>query len=154
MFLFQLLCITAFRVANDVQIFIFVNVSSLFTAAIGYELYIWEFGEVRPKEPYAITSNTFYTPDPMLPENTQILWQIDFVVFEESQKIPSPIWGFRTRSYPDLKVSGIVVPDFTYSGTMFDIQYTVQNLGGANTAYPNRHGITIRSWHDVVYIGQ
>ena len=125
----------------------------MFSAATSYEIYIWEFGEDRPVEPYAITSNTFYMPDPMLPENTQILWQVDFVVPGESQKIPSPIWGFTTRPYPDLEVSGIVVPDFTYSGTMFDIQYTVENFGGANTAYPNRYGIAIRSWYDAIYIG-
>ena len=123
-------------------------------AATSYEIYIWNNGDERPTEPYAQTSFTSYTPSPLLQENTQILWQIQFLVPGENQSIPSPIWGFTTRPYPDLKVSEIIVPDFAYSGTTFDIQYTIENQGGANTAYPTRYGTVIREWYDAVYIGK
>ena len=136
-----------------------MHVGVVVLAAETYEVYVWSFGSPRPADPVVTTSSLFYAPVQPLPDNTQILWQIIYVSTEnfqgiptEPSRVPGPVWGFVTRPYPDLAVTDVIVPESAFSGGSFTIEYTVQNLGNANTALQNSRGNVVRSWRDWVYI--
>ena len=125
-----------------------------FTAATQYDIYIWRYGEERPTQPSGSTSRLYFRPSDPFPQNSQILWQLFFHVPGANGTTPGPIWGFVTRPYADLTVSSIDVPVLAYSGDTFDVQFTVENIGGANTAYPDTYGYVARRWYDYIYFGE
>ena len=103
----------------------------LYPGALHYNLYIWPYNTPQPTEP--IQNHTMYTSytvqSPFTPTQ-QILWQIEYIV--EEVLYPSPVWGFTTRSYANLVVTDIVLPETAFSGQSFDIQWTVENKGNVD----------------------
>lgn len=81
----------------------------------------------QPNEPLVVTNHRSYTPMNRFSTLTRILWKIVYIL--DDSEIPSPIWGFTTRAYTDLTVTQITIPDTTFSGQSFDVQWTVENIG-------------------------
>ena len=129
------------------------------SAADTYDVYIWTFGSDRPELPATTTQSLTYRPTEPLPDNTRILWQIIYSSIDnlqgiptETTRVPGPVWGFITRPYPDLAVTEVTVPGSAFSGASFAVQYTVENIGNANTALQNSAGNVVRFWLDYIYI--
>lgn len=115
-----------------------------YPGAIRYRLYIWPVGNERPRQPTSeVTTLQYYPQQPFYP-GTQYNWQIDYIT-ETDRIVPSPIWSFETRAYPDLTVTSITLPATAFSGQRFEVSWTVENIGNlsSSTSY----------WHDAVYIG-
>lgn len=87
-----------------------------------------------------------YSPSyPGYPADTRMLWRIVYVT-NSGALIPSPVWGFQTRAFPDFKVEKILVPPNAFSGLTFDVSWTVRNIG--------KVGNVLRTWYDAVLIGK
>lgn len=106
-----------------------------YPSATQYQLFLWKRDEVKPLTPVTITSQRSYQPQMPYAQNTQFLWQIGYVVPSDNGTdiIPSPVWGFQTKPFPDLRVASITVPDSAYSGQSFVVSWTVENIGAAST---------------------
>lgn len=74
-----------------------------------------------------------------------MLWRIEYVL-SSGALIPSPIWGFQTRAFPDFKVEKVLVPPNAFSGLTFEVSWIVRNIG--------KVGNTLVTWYDSVYIGK
>ena len=113
--------------------------------AITYHLYLYQYGQLKPNTPTITTRQRTYYPSQRYPSNTKMLWQVNYVL-TSGILIPSPVWGFRTRAYPDFTVQTVTVPPRAFSGQTFEVSWTVMNSGGAGNA--------VFYWHDAVYIGK
>lgn len=74
-----------------------------------------------------------------------MLWRIEYVL-SSGALVPSPIWGFQTRAFPDFKVEKVIVPPNAFSGLTFEVSWVVRNIGKVGNA--------LRTWYDAVYIGK
>ena len=74
-----------------------------------------------------------------------MLWRIEYVL-SSGVLIPSPIWGFQTRAFPDFKVEKVLVPPNAFSGLTFEVSWIVRNIGKVGNA--------LVTWYDSVYIGK
>ena len=74
-----------------------------------------------------------------------MLWRIEYVL-SSGALIPSPIWGFQTRAFPDFKVEKVLVPPNAFSGLTFEVSWIVRNIGKVGNA--------LVTWYDSVYIGK
>ena len=74
-----------------------------------------------------------------------MLWRIEYVL-SSGALIPSPIWGFQTRAFPNFKVEKVLVPPNAFSGLTFEVSWIVRNIG--------KVGNTLVTWYDSVYIGK
>lgn len=74
-----------------------------------------------------------------------MLWRIEYVL-SSGALIPSPIWGFQTRAFPDFKVEKVLVPPNAFSGLTFEVSWIVSNIGKVGNA--------LVTWYDSVYIGK
>ena len=74
-----------------------------------------------------------------------MLWRIEYVL-SSGALVPSPIWGFQTRAFPDFKVEKVIVPPNAFSGLKFEVSWVVRNIGKVGNA--------LRTWYDAVYIGK
>ena len=74
-----------------------------------------------------------------------MLWRIEFVI-SSGALIPSPVWGFQTRAFPDFKVERVLVPPNAFSGLTFEVSWIVRNIGKVGNA--------LSTWYDGVYIGK
>ena len=116
-----------------------------YPGAVSYQVYIWYYGRSKPNTPSSIESFRRYIPDKPYQSGSRILWQIQYVLGSGKQ-IPSPVWGFKTISFPDLAVIAVTVPSYAFSGNTFDISWRVKNIGNIST------GVAI--WYDAVYISR
>ena len=116
-----------------------------FPGATNYKVYVWVFGTERPQAPAAIVDIRQYIPSTNYPPGTRLLWQIEYITGENTTVL-SPVWGFETRSFPDLAVSEIEVSPVAFSGQQFDVSWTVINVGNLST------GVFI--WYDRIYLGR
>ena len=98
-----------------------------FPGATSYNVYVWQYGSTQPTNPTATTLWKMYKPAKHFSPTQQILWQIEYIV--DGVLFPSPIWGFTTRSYANLAVTQIILPETAFSGQSFDIQWKVENRG-------------------------
>ena len=60
--------------------------------------------------------------------------------------MPSPVWGFQTRAFPDFKVEQVLTPPNAFSGQTFEVSWTVRNIG--------KVGNLLVAWVDAVFIGK
>ena len=74
-----------------------------------------------------------------------MLWRIEYVL-SSGALIPSPIWGFQTRAFPNFKVEKVLVPPNAFSGLTFEVWWIVRNIG--------KVGNTLVTWYDSVYVGK
>ena len=74
-----------------------------------------------------------------------MLWRIEYVI-SSGALIPSPVWGFQTRAFPDFKVEQVLVPPNAFSGQTFEVSWTVRNIG--------KVGNVLTTWYDAVFIGK
>ena len=74
-----------------------------------------------------------------------MLWRIEYVI-SSGALIPSPVWGFQTRAFPDFKVEKVLVPPNAFSGLTFEVSWIVRNIGKVGNA--------LTTWYDGVYIGK
>lgn len=86
-----------------------------------------------------------YRPYPGYPADTRMLWRIEYVI-SSGALIPSPVWGFQTRAFPDFKVEKVLVPSYAFSGQTFEVSWTVRNIG--------KVGNVLTTWYDAVFIGK
>lgn len=86
-----------------------------------------------------------YSPYSGYPADTRMLWRIEYVL-SSGALIPSPIWGFQTRAFPDFKVEKVLVPPNAFSGLTFEVSWIVRNIGKVGNA--------LVTWYDSVYIGK
>lgn len=100
-----------------------------YPGAISHRVYIWRYEDERPMEPAKETTELMYRPSSPYPHGARMLWQVEYVIAGEVTIVPSPIWGFITRSFPDLTVGEIVIPDFAFSGQAIAISWEVSNVG-------------------------
>ena len=97
---------------------------------------------------FLLVSRTYYrrySPYPGYPPDTRMLWRIEYVV-SSGALIPSPVWGFQTRAFPDFKVEKVLVPPNAFSGQTFEVSWIVRNNG--------KVGNTLTTWYDAVFIGK
>lgn len=106
-----------------------------------YEIYLWLYGQEKPKQPFTIQWYTYWTTPNLIP-NTKYSWQVEIDI-GQNDTIPSPKWSFKTRKVPDLTVESVVVQRVAFSGQSFVVQWTVRNIGSGITDTP--------SWYDYVY---
>ena len=109
-----------------------------------YEVYLWQYGSERPSGPAAVVDVRQYEPTNSYPPGTRLLWQIEYITGATSS-VPSPVWGFTTQLFADLSIVDVTIPDYTFSGQEFDVQWTVINQGNIST--------NVYYWYDAVYIG-
>ena len=74
-----------------------------------------------------------------------MLWRIKYVI-SSGALIPSPVWGFQTRAFPDFKVERVLLPPNAFSGLTFEVSWIVRNIGKVGNA--------LSTWYDGVYIGK
>lgn len=108
-----------------------------YPGAESHRVFVWRYEDDRPIEPTHETTAFIYRPSSPYPPSTRMLWQVEYVVGGDSRRrrqseitiIPSPVWGFITRDFPDFTVNDIVLPDFAFSGQPIEISWEVQNIG-------------------------
>ena len=97
---------------------------------------------------FPLLSRTYYrrySPSSVYPADTRMLWRIEYVI-NSGALIPSPVWGFQTRAFPDFKVEQVLVPPNAFSGQTFEVSWTVRNIG--------KVGNVLTTWYDAVFIGK
>ena len=115
-----------------------------YPGAVSYRVYIWPVGNSRPDLWISEVTALQYYPLRSLYPGTQYNWQIEYVT-GTNMIIPSPVWSFETRSYPDLTVTSISLPTMAFSGQTFDVSWVVENVGNLSSSSS--------TWYDAVYIG-
>lgn len=115
-----------------------------YVTAIYCYVFIWVQGTSQPAQPVAVVNSANYVPSTSYAPGTTIYWQIQFFV-SNSNFVPSPVWGFQTKSYPDLSVTVVSLPSSAFSGQQIQVSWTVTNIGSSNTG--------IYGWRDGIYIG-
>ncbi|XP_033106419.1 uncharacterized protein LOC117108507 [Anneissia japonica] len=114
-------------------------------------LYVWPQGDPRPEDGTFLTSLSYFPNDPYL-QYTQYLWQVEYILDAQTSAslnvsfIPSPVWGFETRTYPDLIVTEVHVQPEEHSGEEMTVSWTVENIG--------YRGSTVSTWYDTVYLSR
>ena len=116
-----------------------------YTGAYSYKVFVWRFGSPRPHNNTAEVTTRYYRPLEPYPSGTRLLWQIMYSL-SANTSVPSPIWGFETRSFVDLVVSSLSIPSYAYSGDEFELSWTVINSGNITTRRPN--------WYDAIFISR
>ena len=116
-----------------------------YPGAQSYQVYVWYYGQPKPGTPVAVENYRRYVPDKAYQPGSRILWQIQYVI-GPNQLLPSPVWSFKTTSFPDLAVIGVTIPSYVFSGDTFEVSWRVQNIGNIST------GGTL--WYDAVYISK
>ena len=86
-----------------------------------------------------------YSPHAGYPADSRLLWRIEYVL-SSGALIPSPVWGFQTRAFPDFKVEQVLAPPNAFSGQTFEVSWTVRNIG--------KVGNLLVTWVDAVFIGK
>lgn len=115
-----------------------------YPGAVRYRVYVWPFGEDRPRQSTSEVTTLHYYPQQSLHPGTLYNWQIEYVT-GTNVVVQSPIWSFETRAYPDLAVTSITLPPMAFSGQTFEVAWTVENIGNLSS------GSSV--WYDAVYIG-
>ena len=113
--------------------------------AIFCYVFIWVQGSNQPAQPTTTVYSNNFIPSTSYVPGTALYWQIQFFV-TNNNFIPSPIWGFQTKSYPDLSVLVVSIPSSTFSGEQIQVSWTITNIGSSNTG--------VFSWTDGIYLGQ
>ena len=114
-----------------------------------YRVYVWRFGTERPNSPVEISLDRSYVPRAAYLHDTKMLWQVEFVLragvlVNNASIIPSPVWGFKTKQYPDFKLVSVSAPSYAFSGRTFEVSWYVENVGS--------RGTSVYSWYDKVYV--
>ncbi|KAL3876028.1 hypothetical protein ACJMK2_033915 [Sinanodonta woodiana] len=118
---------------------------SPYEGSSSYQVYIWKVGSMRSNISIRRTTSTYFTPQKPLDAGTKYFWQVEFILESVNKtNFFGPKWGFETRSFVDLIMKSIEVPPVAYSGTSFDVKWTVQNIGNLSTE--------ARYWYDHVYL--
>ena len=86
-----------------------------------------------------------YSPYAGYPADSRLLWRIEYVL-SSGALIPSPVWGFQTRAFPDFKVEQVLAPPNAFSSQTFEVSWTVRNIG--------KVGNLLVTWVDAVFIGK
>ncbi|KAL9963564.1 hypothetical protein ACROYT_G027084 [Oculina patagonica] len=117
-----------------------------YPGSVKYNVYLWRYGTTKPSSPTSWTYYRRYSPySSGYPADTRMLWRIEYVL-SSGELIPSPVWGFQTRAFPDFKVEKVLVPPNAFSGLTFEVSWIVRNIG--------KVGNTLATWYDSVYIGK
>ncbi|XP_068683141.1 uncharacterized protein [Montipora foliosa] len=116
-----------------------------YPGSVRYKVYLWRYSTTKPSAPTAWTYYRRYSPYSGYPADTRMLWRIEYVL-SSGALIPSPIWGFQTRAFPDFKVEKVLVPSNAFSGLTFEVSWIVRNIGKVGNA--------LVTWYDSVYIGK
>ncbi|KAL9963573.1 hypothetical protein ACROYT_G027096 [Oculina patagonica] len=116
-----------------------------YPGSVKYNIYLWPYGTTKPSSPTDWTYYQRYSPSSGYPADTRMLWRIEYVL-SSGELIPSPVWGFQTRAFPDFKVEKVLVPPNAFSGLTFEVSWIVRNIG--------KVGNTLVTWYDSVYIGK
>ncbi len=107
-----------------------------------YGLLLWKNGDSEPETPYISNITGTYRTVYNLQNATDYLWRI--ISYNGCNSDTSSTANFTTRGLPDLTVSAVTPPATVESATLFNIQFTVDNIN---------IGATVEnSWYDVVYI--
>ena len=124
-----------------------------YPGSIEFRFFIWNENELsRPEIPTLVTTALSYQPLVAYMPNTRYLWQVEYVLETRSNNllnvtvVPSPIWGFQTRTYADFSVAQVFIPSEAFSGQDLTISWTVENIGS--------RGSTVSTWYDGVYLSQ
>ena len=116
-----------------------------YVGAIYFYVYIWVQGTSQPAQPVVvINGGNNYVPSTSYVPGVTVYWQIQYYT-SNNVYVPSPVWGFQTRSYPDLSVVVVSLPLSSFSGQQIQVSWTVTNIGSANTG--------IYGWTDGIYFG-
>ncbi len=122
-----------------------------YPGSVEYRLYIWLESDLsRPSMPELVSQSLTYQPPTPYTPNTRYLWQVEYILSTESDSllnvtvVPSPIWGFETRTYADFSTSTVTIPSEAFSGQDLTISWQVENIGS--------RGSTVSSWYDAVYL--
>ena len=122
-----------------------------YPGSVEYRLYVWfESNSSRPKMPTLVTASLIYRPSIPYVPNTRYLWQVEYVLDTETNSllnvtiVPSPVWGFETRTFADFATSTITIPSEAFSGQDLTMSWTVENIGS--------RGSTVSTWYDAVYL--
>ncbi|XP_072021322.1 uncharacterized protein [Amphiura filiformis] len=113
-----------------------------YPGAVESRLYIWlENDLARPSMPNLATTSLTYQPSTPYTPNTRYLWQVEYILSSESDNllnvtnVPSPIWGFETRTYADFSASMVIVPVEAFSGQDLTVSWQVENIGSREVQY-------------------
>ncbi|KAJ8025089.1 Teneurin-3 [Holothuria leucospilota] len=124
-----------------------------YPGASSHNVYVWRYEDTRPDGPTEQTNGLTYIPSTPYPPSTRMLWQVEYVLGEGTRRkrqdneitiIPSPVWGFVTRSFPDLTVTDINVPSIAFSGQNIEVSWQVENIG--------QMGVPFITWFDRVHL--
>ena len=78
--------------------------------------------------------------------------QIEYILQQGSDEtlgqnvIPSTVWGFQTRAYPDLTVTSVTLPDSAFTGQDVTVEWTVENIGKATFTLSVRVVVVLVIW--------
>ena len=117
-----------------------------------YLLFLWKFDVKENKVGKVLfwNSYTLSMSDDFVP-NTRYLWKIHYVLqlgikLHNESIVPSPIWSFNTKPYPDYKLMTIDGPSEVYTGRYFEVLWKVLNVGSSKNAQ--------YYWYDKVFISK
>ena len=116
-----------------------------YPGAVSYKVFVWRYGSQQPDNATVEVTMRYYRPSEPYSPGTRFLWQVMYSI-NASTVIPSPIWGFETRSFADFVVQSLSIPPYAYSGTEFELSWNVINLGNISSTTP--------TWYDAVYLGR
>ncbi|KAJ7392608.1 hypothetical protein OS493_010259 [Desmophyllum pertusum] len=116
-----------------------------YPGSVWYNVYFWRYGNTKPSSATGWTYYRRYSPYSGFPADTRMLWRIEYVL-SSGALVPSPVWGFQTRAFPDFKVEKIMVPPNAFSGFTFEVSWIVRNIGKVGNA--------LTTWYDSVFIGK
>ncbi|MBM3417773.1 MAG: hypothetical protein FJY17_02485, partial [Bacteroidetes bacterium] len=96
-----------------------------------YDLYIWDSNSQRPLQPTISNTGINITFEDLLNPSTEYLWQLAarnscYTTFSDTMR-------FTYRAFPDLIIDSLEVPLSQFSGSQFNVTYSVKNIGGAST---------------------
>ncbi|GAB2949280.1 hypothetical protein GCM10027048_12910 [Hymenobacter coalescens] len=114
-------------------------------SAESYDLYVWPENGTRPATAtVAGLTSLAYSYGGALPYGAGYHWQV--VSRTPCGSTPGPVFTFRLRELPDVRVTHIVVPDTAYAGQQIELEWNVTNAGLGSTL--------AQQWQDAVYISQ
>ena len=116
-----------------------------YPGAVRYRIYVWLRSDSRPSQPTSEVTVLQYSPQQSLYPGTTYSWQVEYIIGSNNMVVPSPVWSFETRPYPDLAVTAITLPETGFSGQTFEVSWTVENIGNLSSGSS--------AWYDGIYIG-
>lgn len=115
------------------------------SAAINYDLYLWDSAASIPTTPYVTNISTvqYIIPAGALLYNKAYKWKV--VSKSACLQTEGPVQQFRLKKLPDLAVSEVQVPATAFSGQTISFSWKVTNNGPGSTT-------TNQSWNDAVFL--